>query len=90
MSDAAVQVDARETEDEEPECVDASEVVQVEEEDQLQLQCQNAGNSIPELLDFKIFWGTMPPDPPNRRGLMAPKFLQPPTSIGPAAYLKSY
>ena len=26
---------------------------------------QNAGNHISELLDFKVFWGSMPPDPPR-------------------------
>ena len=25
---------------------------------------QNTGNHISELLDFKVFWGRMPPDPP--------------------------
>ena len=26
---------------------------------------QNAGNRISELLDFKFFWGSMPPEPPK-------------------------
>ena len=26
---------------------------------------ENAGNSISKPLDFKIFWGSMPPDPPS-------------------------
>ena len=29
---------------------------------------QNAGNGISELPDFKIFWGSMPPDPPRPLG----------------------
>ena len=33
---------------------------------------QNAGNGISELPDFKIFWGSMPPDPPRLRGLVEP------------------
>ena len=33
---------------------------------------QNARNGISELPDFKILWGTMPPDPPRLRGLTAP------------------
>jgi len=37
-----------------------------------QFGAQNAGNSISELPCFKYFWGTMPPDPPNKRGLTAP------------------
>ena len=32
---------------------------------------QNAGNSVLKLPDFKFFWGSMPPDPPSKRGLMA-------------------
>ena len=27
---------------------------------------RNAGNWISELLNFKIFWGSMPPDPPRK------------------------
>ena len=33
---------------------------------------QNAGNGISEFPDFKILWGSMPPDPPRLRGLVAP------------------
>ena len=29
---------------------------------------QNAGNGISELPDFKISWGSMPPDPPKVKG----------------------
>ena len=37
-----------------------------------QFGAQNAGNGISELPDFKILWGSMPPDPPRLRGLAAP------------------
>ena len=33
---------------------------------------QNAGNYISELLDFKFFWGSMPPDPPSLKGPYGP------------------
>ena len=33
---------------------------------------QNAGNGISEPPDFKIFWGSMPPDPARLMGLTAP------------------
>ena len=33
---------------------------------------QNAGNRISELLDFKVFWGSMPPDPPRGKGACGP------------------
>ena len=33
---------------------------------------QNAGNRISELLDFKVFWGSMPPDPPRGKGPCGP------------------
>ena len=33
---------------------------------------QNAGNHISELLDFKFFWGSMPPDPPRGKGPFGP------------------
>ena len=32
---------------------------------------QNDGNHISELLGFKFFWGGMPPDPLEERGLAA-------------------
>ena len=32
---------------------------------------QNAENRISELLDFKLFCGSMPPDPLGKRGLAA-------------------
>ena len=34
---------------------------------------RNAGNRISELLNFKIFWGSMPPDPHRKGGLRPPK-----------------
>ena len=34
---------------------------------------QNAGNSISETPDFKIFWGSMPPDPER---FLAPSALE--------------
>ena len=37
-----------------------------------QFGAQNAGIGISELPDFKIFWGSMPPDPPRLRGLTTP------------------
>ena len=37
-----------------------------------QFDAQNAGNSVSELPDLKFFWGSMPPDPPSKRGLAAP------------------
>ena len=37
-----------------------------------QFGAQNSGNGISEPPDFKIFWGSMPPDPPRLRGLAAP------------------
>ena len=37
-------------------------------------------NAISELLDFKIFWGNMLPDPLGKRGLTAPFLPQLPTS----------
>ena len=49
--------------------------------------CQNTGNVISRLLDSKIFWGSMPPDPPSGRGLTPPEVLQLPTLIGSAAFL---
>ena len=33
---------------------------------------QNTGNHISELLDFKFFWGNMPPDHPRRKGPYVP------------------
>ena len=51
---------------------------------------RNAGNHISELLNFKIFWGTMPPDPPRKGDLQPPKYSQPPTIIWADAYFKSY
>ena len=45
---------------------------------------------ISELLNFKIFWGSMPPDPPRKGGLWPPKYSQPPTIIWADAYVKSY
>ena len=33
---------------------------------------QNAWNRISELLDFKVFWGNMPPDPPRGKGPYGP------------------
>ena len=41
---------------------------------------ENAGNAISEHLDFKIFWGGMPPDPPRGSHLQC-SFTQPPTSF---------
>ena len=41
---------------------------------------ENAGNAISERLDFKIFWGGMPPDPPRGSHLQC-SFTQPPTSF---------
>ena len=37
-----------------------------------QFDAQIAGNGILKLPDFKIFWGTMPPDVPRLMGLTAP------------------
>ena len=37
-----------------------------------QFDAQNAVNSVSELPDLKFFWGSMPPDPPSKRGLAAP------------------
>ena len=37
-----------------------------------QFGAQNAGNSISQLPDFKIFWGTMPPAPCWLRGSTVP------------------
>ena len=34
---------------------------------------ENAYKSIPEPLNFKIFWGDMPPDPPNGLSLRRSK-----------------
>ena len=33
---------------------------------------QNAGNRISKLLDFKLFWGSMTPDPPRGKGPYGP------------------
>ena len=33
---------------------------------------QNAGNRISELVDFKFFWGSMPPDTPRGKGPYGP------------------
>ena len=33
---------------------------------------QNARNRISELLDFKVFWGSMHPDPHRRKGPCGP------------------
>ena len=41
---------------------------------------ENAGNGISECLDFKIFWGSMPPDLPGDSHLWC-SFPQPPTSF---------
>ena len=38
-------------------------------------------------IDSNIFWGSMLPDPPSERGLMAPEVLQLPTLLGSAAFL---
>ena len=37
-----------------------------------QFGAQNAANGISKLQNFKILWGSMPPDPPRLRGLTAP------------------
>ena len=39
-----------------------------------QFGAQNAGNGISKLPDFKILWGSMPPDPPRLRE--GPLFIQ--------------
>ena len=50
MSDAAVEVEISKTEDEEPENIDDSKVVYIEEEDQLQLEV-NAAIAVMKLPD---------------------------------------
>ena len=37
--------------------------------------------AFPGDLDSKIFWGSMPSDPPKGRDIMAAEVLQPPTSV---------
>ena len=47
-----------------------------------------AGNSISKPLDFKLFWGSMPPDPPS--GSRLRRSRAPPARVPPHLYYPYY
>ena len=48
---------------------------------------QNAGNGIKETLFFKIFLGSMPPEPPGGSRAYSGKFVPLPKFLSPYAYV---